>query len=158
MNEINSSFARAEQVLPLLHIFSAILLISAQFCAIFCIRFYEKFSISIDKILNFIAFYEKIFFILFGCLALSGIFMSRNSFIDPMINAIFVTKWVCAIFIFINFIYMHYEILLLKKALQNGDNNQNSDFLAIITKYFTPLNIVVCFICVYLGFVIKDIA
>ena len=53
---------------------------------------------------------------------------------------------------------MHYEISLLKKALQNGDNNQNSDFLAIITKYFTPLNIVVCFICVYLGFVIKDIA
>ncbi|MBP3225289.1 MAG: hypothetical protein J6M14_08295 [Campylobacter sp.] len=157
MNELETSFARSDQILPLIHILGAICFICAHVCIIMLIRIFSDKTDITNSNFEKIKFYLSRFNLFFGSFFLiiivSGFFLSIGNnfkFADPMINAVIVTLWVLAVFILINFGYVYFKFYSFKKALLAGDKFEASEHLIIITKYFVPLNVAVSVLCTYL--------
>ena len=162
MNEIDSSFVKASQILPLIHILSVIFLVCAQVCVIFVVRAFMReqeheskpLSAKFNEIMRYFRRYEQYFAIFLALVCISGFFLSNGSdfkFSDPMVKGVTTTLWVAAGFIVLNFVYIHYKILSFKKAVAAEDEFEANEHLIIVVKYFIPLNVAITLICVYLG-------
>lgn len=163
LNEINCAFARPEHILPLIHVVSAIFLISAQLNCVFSMgplienKNTQKESKFAKAIILFQT-YEK-YFLLFSCIStFSGFLISITTdykFQDPMIEGVTATKLAIFIFMSINFCYMKLKFISFKNFVKENDSIQAKENLIIIFKYFMPLNIIISLIAVYLGIVIR---
>ena len=168
MNEIDTGFIKASQILPLIHILSVIFLLCAQICVFLIARIFINLSsksqadakdVKFAEILRYMKRYEQFFALFLVIVCVSGFFLADGGgfkFSDPMVKGAIATLWAGAGFILLNFIYMHYKILSLKRALDAGDELEANEHLIIVVKYFIPLNIVVTLICVYLGVTVGE--
>ena len=139
-----------------------IFFINSQICYIrianFCCK-NDMEAFGYDSAIKKFIKYEITFLITLSIIAVSGFFLSSKNdykFADPMVLAVITTLWVCVAFILVNFAYMHYKMVLLKKALKSQSDIEVKEHLIIITKYFIPLNIAISLICVYLGVTISE--
>lgn len=160
MSEINFAFARADQILPLFHVLSAIFLVAYQFGVVMSVKNMAKYPFSIENITRILAIldrYKRVFLIIFCINMLTGILVSMSDdykFLDPMVAAIIATKVAIGAFMLMNFFYIHYKILSLKNSLKNANKIEINEYIIIITSYFIPLNLVLGVLAVYLGMVI----
>ena len=160
MNEFG--FARATQILPLLHILAVIFFINAQICCVYIIRIYKKsenICENCDNIKSHFSRYERFFLLYFAVIIISGYLISIGNdykFADPMVTGIITTLWAASMFILLNFVYIHYKILSFQKAVLAKNEIEANEHLIIILKYFIPLNIAISLICVYLGVTISE--
>lgn len=158
MNSLNSAFARVDQIAPFMHISIAVLFVALQIAAVvcghYCFRDIEQNSHRYKLILKefnkflFTAL-AMIVFLLF-----SGIYLSYGiSFPigDPMVEAIVKTKIAILLFICANLAYIWYKYQQAKGAFIKDDMLMSYENLILIIYYFTPLNIVLSFINIYLG-------
>ena len=160
MNEIDLSFVKASQILPLIHILAVIFLVCAVVCMILIARIFMKNGqVKFNAILSYLKGYERFFVLFLLCICASGFAMSQGSdfkFSDPMIKGVLATLWTGVGFIVLNFAYMHYKISSLKRALSAGDEFEANEHLIIIVRYFIPLNLAISLFCVYLGVTIGE--
>jgi hypothetical protein len=70
---------------------------------------------------------------------------------DPMVEAIVKTKLAILAFIGANLAYIWYKFRQAKEAFLKDDMLMSHENLVLIIYYFTPLNIVLSFINIYLG-------
>ncbi|CZE47009.1 hypothetical protein [Campylobacter geochelonis] len=158
--EINAAFAKAEQILPFLHIIFAMSIVSIQVVLLIGSRYFLKnFSDDYKMVLSFCKKFEISFIILFMLLVLSGFIMSKNGdfkFSDPMVEGILNTKFILSGFILLNFGYIYYKLMMIRKNIEKNEVEEVYDNLVIATKYFTSLNIGLCVIGIYLGVVIVE--
>ena len=116
-------------------------------------------DVKFTEILRYMKRYEQFFALFLVIVCVSGFFLADGrgfKFSDPMVKGAIATLWAGAGFILLNFIYMHYKISSLKRALDAGDELEANEHLIIVVKYFIPLNIVVTLICVYLGVTVGE--
>lgn len=163
MYEVNSAFARVEQILPFFHILSISAIIALQTSVIAIVIFFMKSSQD-KKNLKFLLFSLNLFFFLFILLlalivTIGYLLLDSNNikFADPMVEEIINTKIVLILFILFNHFYIFYRMKELKKSILKDDNEAMMEHLVIIAKYFLPLNIALFAIGIYLGVALKVI-
>lgn len=152
-----ASFVKIEQLLPFLLSSLAAFFIAAQVALIvFCKYFAENNNKFVLKEL-------KRFFIiiiaLFACVMLCGVLLwsqKNNIFYDPMKEAIIATKIAVCLLMSVNFAYMYYKFLRAKKAFVLNESIETSENIVLIAFYFTPLNVVLSVLCIYLGVALRD--
>ncbi|NLK67514.1 MAG: hypothetical protein GX282_08585 [Campylobacteraceae bacterium] len=158
--EIDSSFARVEHILPLLHIISAIFIISSQVVLICLTRF---FTFYVDK--NYGELFKQIkrivvvILTLLLLLVLTGFLLSNGDdfkYSDPMMQSVIHTKYAISILIFCNFGYVLYRFSLAKKACKDANLEEMKEHLIIAINYFVVLDIFILLISVYLGVVMAE--
>lgn len=162
MSEVNIAFLRLDQITPLIHIGSVILLISTQISMVIIARYLltrGKFERKIYKIIiKEFRKYAYAISILLIFVVVSGFILSNGSsdkFADPMIEAMVRTKMVLYLFLLVNFGYIYYKFQLGKKYFLLGAIEITHENFILIFKYFFPLNIFVSFAGVYLGVAIR---
>lgn len=156
-NMHEASFMKIEQLLPFLLSSLGAFLIAAQVALIiFCKYFADTNNKFILKELkNFFI----IIFSLFACVIFCGVLLwsqKNEIFYDPMKEAIIATKIAVCLLMSVNFIYMYYKFLCAKKAFVLNESLEISENITIIAFYFTPLNVVLSVLCIYLGIALRD--
>lgn len=156
--EIDSSFARIEHIVPLLHIVATTFIVAIQVAILYLVNFFTK---HIDKNYNELFKYSqkiyKVFFILFFIIVVTGFLISNNGdfkYSDPMIRSVINTKYAIAFFVACNFSYIIYRFSLAKKAYKETNLDEMKEHLIIATKYFIVLDICILLLSIYLGVVI----
>ncbi|MBE2983963.1 3-isopropylmalate dehydratase [Campylobacter sp. RM9344] len=164
MIEYDIAFARLGQFLPFLHIASAAVFIGLQLGLLIFGRYLlSNRCKSTDKVFLTIRFLRQfgIFLIisLFVIAASSFLFSNQDASLrsaDPMATAILATKWTLWLFLTLNLSYMFYHYKKALVALKIREKITLHESLVVIIIYFTPLNLIVSFIAVYLGVAYKD--
>lgn len=158
MNTLNSAFARLDQIAPFMHISIAVLFIALEItvvvCGHYCFRDIEQNPHRYKLILKEFNKFLFIALAMVGFLLFSGIYMSYSNYFpigDPMVEAIVKTKIAIFIFICANIAYIWYKYHQAKGAFIKDDMLMSHENLILIIYYFTPLNIVLSFINIYLG-------
>lgn len=152
-----ASFIKIEQLLPfLLSSFSALFIAAQIAMIVFCKYVYSKDSKLVLREL-------KKFFIanilLFFCLMIFGVILWEQKnivFYDPMKESIIATKIAVCLLIALNFSYMYYKFFRAKKAFLQNEQMEIDENIAIIAYHFTPLNIVLSILNIYLGVALRD--
>lgn len=152
----NIAFFRSEQILPFIHMSSVILFISAQFIVIFLARYCLADTNNIKSTMKGLKRLFLAWFVLIVIIGLSGFLLCSNTTADPMLKAIIATQWAVMAFILVNIFYMIYRLNLARKSLANDEIIMVKENLILICYYFTPLNIVLSFVSVYLGVAISE--
>lgn len=159
----NTAFARVEQIAPFIHISSSALFISVQVGIVIFSKYFFKDIEQNKRIYKIILkeFNKFLFTELFlmAVIALSGIvliYYKGFKASDPMIEAIVATKYALMAFILLNIAYMWHKFKLAKKAYLKDEILETHENLVLIIFYFTPLNIVLCFIDIYLGITFRE--
>ncbi|MEE3712317.1 hypothetical protein V2I22_04780 [Campylobacter sp. CLAX-7218-21] len=158
MNALNSSFARLDQIAPFMHISAAALFIALQItvvvCGHYCFKDIEqnphRYKLILKEFNKFL--FSALAIVAF--LGFGGMFMSygeRFPIGDPMVEAIVKTKLAILAFIGANLAYIWYKFRQAKEAFLKDDMLMSHENLVLIIYYFTPLNIVLSFINIYLG-------
>ncbi|ABK82057.1 hypothetical protein Q4Y15_000196 [Campylobacter fetus] len=164
MNVTNTAFARIDQIAPFIHISSSVLFIAVQLSVVIFSRYFfkdiEQNTHRYKTILKEFRRFMISELCLISVICISGIFLlSRDEFkiSDPMIEAIVATKWALMLFILSNIAYMWHKFNLAKNAFLNDEVIGTHENLVLIIYYFTPLNIVLSFISIYLGITFRGI-
>lgn len=153
----NISFFRFEQILPFIHISGAILFISAQFVVVFLTKYALKNPDYLKSAINNLKRLFLAWIVLVIIICLSGFLLSNSpKTADPMLKAIIATKWAVVGFVIVNICYMIYRLNLAQKSLLNDDIIITKENFILICYYFTPLNIVLSFVSVYLGVSVSE--
>ena len=151
-----ASFVKIEQLLPfLLSTLSAFFIAAQVALTVFCKYFADKNKMILKELKKFF----KIIFALFIAIIVCGVLLwSQNNdvFYDPMKEAIITTKAAVCLFISVNLGYMYYKFLHAKKAFILNESLETSENITLIAFYFTPLNIVLSVLCIYLGIALRD--
>ncbi|ANE32744.1 hypothetical protein [Campylobacter hyointestinalis] len=155
---MNTAFARLDQIAPFIHISSSALFIAVQLSIVIFAKYFFK---NIEQnpnlyktILKEFGYFVKLELVAIFVLCISGVFAAFTGKIrisDPMVEAIMLTKWALLAFILLNIVYMWYKFGKAKKAFSSGDLLSVHENFVLIIYYFTPLNIVLSFISIYLG-------
>lgn len=159
----NTAFARVEQIAPFIHISSSALFISVQVGIVIFSKYFFKdieqnkhiYKIILKEFNKFL--FTELF--LMAIIVLSGIvliYYKGFKASDPMIEAIVATKYALMAFILLNIAYMWHKFKLAKKAYLKDEILETHENLVLIIFYFTPLNIVLCFIDIYLGITFRE--
>ncbi|AII14597.1 putative membrane protein [Campylobacter iguaniorum] len=160
----NTAFARLDQIAPFVHISSAALFIAIELSIVIFARYFFKDIDQNTHRYELILKECKKFFIAQICvmfmICLSAIFLiNTNEFkiSDPMVQAIVATKWALMAFIILNLGYMTYKFDLAKKAFLSDELLETHENLVLIIYYFTPLNIALSFLSIYLGITFRGL-
>lgn len=159
---MNTAFARIDQIAPFIHISTSALFIGVQMSIVIFAKYIFK---NIDKrrykvILKEFHLFFAAQILLIIAICISGLFLNSINDIkisDPMIQAILATKWAVMAFICLNIGYMWYKFNLAKQAFLNNEMIAIHENLVLIFYYFTPLNIVLSFISIYLGITFRGV-
>ncbi|QKF65016.1 hypothetical protein [Campylobacter corcagiensis] len=157
---IDASFARVEHILPFLHLTSLILLMSVQLSLVMVTNFFIKKTYKVSA--EFFRQIKVVLALLFGLLfamVMTGYFLSLGGdfkFSDPMVGGIINTKYALTFLITCNMIYVGYRFYLAKKAYKASQIDEMIEHIIIATRYFVILDVILLFIGVYLGIVIRS--
>ena len=61
-----------------------------------------------------------------------------------------------SLFIAVNLCYMYYKFISAKKAFSKNESIEIHENIVLIAYYFTPLNIVLSILSIYLGIALRD--
>lgn len=157
---LDASFAKVEHILPFLHITSLILLISVQLSLVVVTNFFIKGTYKING--EFFRQIRVVLALLFGLLfamVLTGYLLSGGGdfkFSDPMVEGIINTKYALSFLITCNMLYIGYRFYLAKKAYKASEIDEMTEHIIIATRYFVVLDVMLLFIGIYLGIVIRS--
>lgn len=151
----DTAFFKTQQLLPFLLSTSTAFFIAAQISLIMFCHFQNDNKLILRELKRFF----MVIFALFALSALLGILLwAQKSAVlfDPMKDAIITTKIAVSLFIAVNLGYMYYKFLGAKKAFIKNEPIEISENIVLIAHYFTPLNIVLSILSIYLGIALRD--
>lgn len=150
-------------ILPFFYELNVLLFIGIEISIIVLARFLFKNNLANEKyyqsFMKFLRVFFNIKFILLIFIAISGAVIAYSDSFkisDPMINALVKTLWTLFGFIIINIVYMVLKLKNARKAYIKSNFIEVQEKLILICFYFTPLNLVISFMCVYLGIVFRN--
>lgn len=150
-----AAFMKTQQLLPFLLSAFGSLFIAAQVALIVFCHYQKESKIALRELKRFFI----AIFTLFGFILLFG-FLSwaqkGSVFFDPMKEAIITTKIAVSLFIAVNLCYMYYKFISAKKAFAKNESIEIHENIVLIAYYFTPLNIVLSILSIYLGIALRD--
>lgn len=150
-----AAFMKIEQLLPFLLSSFGSLFIAAQISLIIFCHYQKEDKIALRELKRFFT----AIFTLFACLIFFGFiawWQQGNIFFDPMKEAIITTKIAVSLFIVVNLGYMYYKFISAKKAFAKNESIEIHENIVLIAYYFTPLNIVLSILSIYLGIALRD--
>ncbi|MGH1600484.1 3-isopropylmalate dehydratase [Campylobacter majalis] len=153
----NIAFARLGQFLPFLHITTCVFFIGIQAGFSMIYRRFMQEDESKEYYERLVKTLGDFIYTLVICvilIAVTGTFVNEADSIksaDPMVKAILATKYTLSTFIAFNVSYMAYAYYKAKKYIANDDLIQCHENLLVIVKYFSPLNLIISLVAIYLG-------
>lgn len=150
-----AAFMKIEQLLPFLLSSFGSFFIAAQVGLIIFCHYQKDSKIALRELKRFFV----AIFALLVCLVFFGFlswWQQEHIFFDPMKEAIITTKIAVSLFIVVNLGYMYYKFISAKRAFIKNEPIEISENIVLIAYYFTPLNIVLSILSIYLGIALRD--
>lgn len=150
-----AAFMKIEQLLPFLLSSFGSFFIAAQVGLIIFCHYQKDSKITLRELKRFFV----AIFALLVCLVFFGFlswWQQEHIFFDPMKEAIITTKIAVSLFIVVNLGYMYYKFISAKRAFIKNEPIEISENIVLIAYYFTPLNIVLSILSIYLGIALRD--